>query len=123
MSIYSLGIGNLTLVCKYGINHREQSCPFCELELRTKAIEDKISSVCDIKMKVDLVNEMSKKVLDEVCEIKILKGRPYKCPVCDGQGEIIIDNGTLLPVYPPKRPTKVCKSCKGDGIVWQHADK
>lgn len=41
MSLCSLAMGNMTMLCKYKIDHRLEQCPFCELELRVKALEGK----------------------------------------------------------------------------------
>jgi len=43
---------------------------------------------------------------------------PYQCPVCKGEGKIIINNGQVLTSYPLQYPTKICTSCEGKGIVW-----
>lgn len=45
--------------------------------------------------------------------------RPFKCPVCKGDGEVIINTGQMLTCYPLKYPTKVCNACKGKGIIWK----
>jgi len=44
--------------------------------------------------------------------------KPHKCPVCEGCGKIIINNGQVLTSYPPQYPTKICNICEGKGIVW-----
>jgi len=103
MSICSLGLGNATLYCKYGKNHRIEQCLLCELELKVNALNDRLNSI---------FNNM--KAIDP-CDIK----NPHRCPVCEGDGEVIINTGYLLTSHPPKYPTKVCNACEGKGIVWR----
>jgi hypothetical protein len=93
MSLCSLGIGNMTMVCKYGTDHRLQKCHLCELELKVKGLDDRLNS---------LFNNI--KVIDHFDDI------PYKCPVCLGTGKFY--NLADLP------PTSSCRPCSGKGIVW-----
>lgn len=44
--------------------------------------------------------------------------KPHKCPVCNGEGKLIINNGQLLTSYPAQYPTKECHACEGKGIIW-----
>lgn len=149
MSICALGMGNVTLFCKYGKNHRVEECHFCELELRVNSLDHQYKNghawhsgqidALDIRMKeleygiehinkkifsdinpsIDFIKEISEKVLNSISEIKILSGKPHKCPVCEGSGEVIINNGQILACYPLKYPTKICSACKGKGIIWK----
>ena len=40
--------------------------------------------------------------------------KPYKCPVCKGQGRVIIkgEGKSTISVYKP------CVGCAGSGVVW-----
>lgn len=51
-------------------------------------------------------------------KIRFTEEKPYKCPICNGEGNVIINNGQLLTSYPPQYPTKICHACEGKGIVW-----
>ncbi len=44
--------------------------------------------------------------------------KPYKCPVCNGKGNVIIDGNKFLLSNPPQYPVEICKVCGGKGIVW-----
>jgi len=95
MSIYNLGMGSITLFCKYGTNHREQKCHFCELEIRIKAIEERQNAIIGSNI------------------------RPHKCPICDGNGEIITNHNELLTSHATKFPKKICHCCDGKGVLWR----
>lgn len=43
-------------------------------------------------------------------EIKVIEKKPYKCPVCDGTGNVIVES---------LHQTKLCHPCKGAGVLWQ----
>ena len=115
MSICSLGIGNATLYCKYGKNHRIEQCPLCELELKVNALNDRLNSI---------FNNM--KAIDP-CDIK----NPHKCPVCEGSGKlppVLFKNDCKEDIYLQGQPIKggnidyyrsPCNACEGKGIVWR----
>jgi hypothetical protein len=44
----------------------------------------------------------------------ILNKRPFKCPVCEGSGQLLViqDGSASTP------PTKACHACEGKGLVW-----
>jgi hypothetical protein len=72
----------------------------------------------------------SLKKLKEVCNIILddsikpgnvipITPMPYRCPVCEGEGRIVIkDSNEMLLSMPPQKPTKQCNGCEGKGIVW-----
>ena len=49
---------------------------------------------------------------------------PHKCPVCEGRGNVpsgFYDSPTMIHEYPPTSTvstTETCKSCNGQGILW-----
>lgn len=86
-----------------GINYNEQ----------IKSLEDKITHLGNyLKSKVNKlekrIDDVEKLFYDELHIIKESNVKPYKCPVCDGDGGFYI-SGVM---------DSECKVCKGKGIIW-----
>lgn len=53
----------------------------------------------------------------EEAEAETEKSKPYRCPVCDGKGHV---PSNFYNVYGNVSTgiTEVCRTCKGQGIIW-----
>jgi|GEM_PF-6595660 len=50
-------------------------------------------------------------------KLKRVKGKPYKCPVCDGKGKTQV-HYPIAGIYVIATPS--CTSCKGTGALWEN---
>lgn len=79
-------------------------------------IKEKIESLMLIRKIMDKVDKISEDLSKHLMEYEVYRNKyfvssqkPYKCPVCEGKGRIILT---------PKCEM-ICHPCEGKGIVWR----
>ena len=115
-----LGMGKCYCTCNWTSHPLTVSSNprLSELEKKVKGHEDRLDK------QFEMIFELQKKVKKleqwQDSSTQTPNKRPYKCPVCDGEGSIKKSLNDKLAEF-ERLPTVLaimCSACKGKGIVW-----
>lgn len=107
-----------------GHNQIKGSCWYCNIEHKLECI-DNINTAFNVA-RIEWNNHATERLkkleedIKRITEDNMKVGRkPHRCPICDGEGKLIINNNEVLLSYPIQYKTKNCHVCKGEGVLWK----
>ncbi len=105
-------------VLEHGAAHRVE---YRVTECGLMALDQETKGVWDVGAMTQMLREMSvdyralspkgePPAPDPVKTVIMHTERPHKCPVCDGDGNVITQHLGI---------TRKCHACKGEGVLWR----